>query len=94
MQTAATAGRGGAGRATTPSRRAPARHLPHLLRRGPGHRLRLRSAKDDYVQLDPGAAYNLIRAGADTAVDMEKGDEIILKNVTLSRLPAAWIFDG
>ena len=46
----------------------------------------------DRVQLDTGTIYTLRQSGADTVVDMGNGDELVLKNVTLSRLPPSWIF--
>jgi Ca2+-binding RTX toxin-like protein len=46
----------------------------------------------DKVQLDAGTTYTLKQVGADTVVDMGNGDQLILKNVTLSTLPSGWIF--
>jgi len=46
----------------------------------------------DRVQLDTGTIYTLRQSGADTVVDMGNGDELVLKNVTLSTLPPSWIF--
>ncbi|HEX3700510.1 MAG TPA: calcium-binding protein [Phenylobacterium sp.] len=50
------------------------------------------AAKGDHVQVDAGTHYTLTQSGADTIVDMGAGDELILKNVTLSTLPTGWIF--
>jgi hypothetical protein len=50
------------------------------------------SADGDKVQLDAGTTYTLSQVGADTVVDMGSGDELVLKNVTLSSLPSGWIF--
>jgi len=50
------------------------------------------SAEGDRVQLDAGAHYTLSQSGSDTIIDMGNGDEMILKNVTLSTLPSGWIF--
>jgi serralysin len=44
------------------------------------------------VQLDAGATYTLSQSGADTLIDLGNGDQIVLKNVTLSTLPSGWIF--
>jgi hypothetical protein len=50
------------------------------------------SAEGDKVQLDAGTTYILKQVGADTVVDMGAGDQLVLKNVTLSTLPTGWIF--
>jgi Ca2+-binding RTX toxin-like protein len=50
------------------------------------------ASEGDRVQLDAGTTYTLSQQGADTIVDMGNGDELVLKNVTLSSLPNGWIF--
>jgi Ca2+-binding RTX toxin-like protein len=50
------------------------------------------AAEGDRVQLDPGTSYALSQQGADVVIDLGAGDEMILKNVQLSSLPAGWIF--
>lgn len=50
------------------------------------------SADGDKVQLDAGTTYTLAQVGADTVVEMGGGDQLVLKNVTLTTLPSGWIF--
>jgi hypothetical protein len=50
------------------------------------------AAQGDRVQVDVGTHYTLSQSGSDTLIDMGGGDEMILKNVTLSTLPSGWIF--
>ena len=50
------------------------------------------AAKGDHVLLDAGTRYTLSQVGADTVIDMNGGDEMILRNVQLSTLPDGWIF--
>jgi hypothetical protein len=50
------------------------------------------SAEGDRVQLDAGTTWHASQSGADVLIDMGNGDEMILKNVTLSALPSGWIF--
>ena len=45
----------------------------------------------DRVLLDPGTAYSVRQAGADTVVDMGAGDQLILVGVPMSSLTGAWI---
>ncbi len=49
-------------------------------------------AEGDRVQLDPGTTYSLRQQAADTIVDMGGGHQLVLLNVTLTALPAGWIF--
>jgi Ca2+-binding RTX toxin-like protein len=46
----------------------------------------------DKVQVDAGTTYTLSQSGSDTLIDMGNGDQMILRNVTLSTLPSGWIF--
>ena len=50
------------------------------------------SAEGDRVQLDAGTTWHASQSGADVLIDMGNGDEMILRNVTLSALPSGWIF--
>ncbi|HEX3699439.1 MAG TPA: family 16 glycosylhydrolase, partial [Phenylobacterium sp.] len=50
------------------------------------------AAQGDRVQVDAGTHYTLSQSGSDTLIDMGGGDEMILRNVTLSTLPTGWIF--
>jgi serralysin len=50
------------------------------------------AAQGDRVQVDAGTSYTVSQQGADTVIDMGGGNEMILKNVTLSSLPQSWIF--
>jgi Ca2+-binding RTX toxin-like protein len=50
------------------------------------------ASEGDRVQLDPGTSFAVSQSGSDTIVDMGNGDEMILRNVQLSALPAGWIF--
>jgi Ca2+-binding RTX toxin-like protein len=50
------------------------------------------ASKGDHVQLDAGTHYTLSQSGADTLIDLGGGDEMVLKNVTLSTLPSGWLF--
>jgi Ca2+-binding RTX toxin-like protein len=50
------------------------------------------AAEGDRVQLDPGTHYTLSQVGADTHIDMDNGDEVILQGVKLSTLHQGWIF--
>jgi hypothetical protein len=50
------------------------------------------AAEGDRVQLDAGTTYHLIQAGSDLVIDLGNGEEMILRNVQLSILPAGWIF--
>jgi Ca2+-binding RTX toxin-like protein len=52
------------------------------------------ASEGDRVQLDPGTHYTLSQVGADTVIDMGKGDEMILVNTQLSTLPQGWIFEA
>jgi serralysin len=52
------------------------------------------AAAGDRVQLDAGTVYSLVQTGADTVIDMQGGDQMILVGVTLSSLPAGWIFEA
>jgi Ca2+-binding RTX toxin-like protein len=51
-------------------------------------------AEGDRVQLDPGTAYALAQAGADTVIDMGGGNQMVLAGVTLATLPTGWIFEA
>ena len=51
-------------------------------------------AEGDRVMLDPGTTYTASQVGADTVIDMGNGDQLILMNVTLSRLTGDWITVG
>ena len=46
----------------------------------------------DRVQLDPGTQYSLAQVGADTVISMTGGGQMILVGITMSALPAGWIF--
>jgi len=46
----------------------------------------------DRVQLDPGTTYAVRQEGLDTVIDMGGGHRMVLVGVTLSGLPAGWIF--
>ncbi|HEY3696036.1 M10 family metallopeptidase [Phenylobacterium sp.] len=48
-------------------------------------------AEGDRVLLDPGTAYTVAQAGADTVVDMGGGDQLILAGVSMTSLTGAWI---
>lgn len=50
------------------------------------------TAQGDRVFLDPGTTYSVSQVGADTVIDMGGGNQMILVGVTLSGLPAGWIF--
>lgn len=50
------------------------------------------ASEGDRVQVDAGTNYTLSQQGADVVIDMGNGDELILRNVQLSSLPANWIF--
>jgi Ca2+-binding RTX toxin-like protein len=50
------------------------------------------AGKGDHVQLDLGTHYTLSQSGADTVVDMGGGDQLVLRDVTLSTLPTGWLF--
>jgi beta-glucanase (GH16 family) len=49
-------------------------------------------AEGDRIQLDAGTTFHASQSGADVVVDMGAGDEMVLRNVTLSSLPTDWIF--
>ena len=51
-----------------------------------------RASDGDRVFLDPGTTYTVSQVGADTVVDMGGGHQMILVGVTMSSLPAGWIF--
>jgi hypothetical protein len=51
-------------------------------------------AEGDRVQLDPGTTFTVSQVGADTVIDMGGGNQMILVGVSLSSLPADWIFLG
>lgn len=52
-------------------------------------------AEGDRVQLDPGTTYHLTQVGADTVIDMDGGNQVILVGVQLSSLTGSnWIFVG
>jgi Ca2+-binding RTX toxin-like protein len=46
----------------------------------------------DRVMLDPGTAFTVSQVGADTAIDMGAGNEMILVGVQMSTLTPGWIF--
>jgi Ca2+-binding RTX toxin-like protein len=56
--------------------------------------LDFRISDGDKVMLDPGTTYSVSQMGADTVIDMGGGHQMILVGVTLSSLPAGWIFLG
>ncbi len=49
-------------------------------------------AQGDRVQLDPGTSYATLQVGADTVIDMNNGDQVILVGVQLSSLTGTWLF--
>lgn len=49
-------------------------------------------AQGDRVQLDPGTGYATLQVGADTVIDMNNGDQVILVGVQLSSLTGTWLF--
>jgi serralysin len=51
-------------------------------------------AEGDRVQLDPGTAYTVSQVGGDTVISMGPGDQMILVGVTMTSLPAGWIFEA
>lgn len=58
---------------------------------GVDHITDFNTAEGDKVQLQPGAAYTLAQAGANTVIDLGHGDQLILDNVQFTSLPAGWI---
>ncbi|THD74463.1 MAG: calcium-binding protein [Phenylobacterium sp.] len=50
------------------------------------------SAQGDKIQLDAGTQHTTSQVGADTVIDLGGGDEILLRNVQASSLPAGSIF--
>jgi serralysin len=50
------------------------------------------SADGDRIQLDAGATFTVAQQGADVVINLGGTDEMVLKNVTLSSLPAGWVF--
>ena len=50
------------------------------------------AAEGDRVMLDAGTPYSVSQVGADTVILIGGGDELVLKNVQLSTLPAGWLF--
>jgi Ca2+-binding RTX toxin-like protein len=50
------------------------------------------AAEGDRVMLDPGTAYTVSQAGADTVIAMTGGGQMVLVGVPLSSLPTGWIF--
>lgn len=50
------------------------------------------AAQGDRVQLDPGTQFTVSQVGANTVIDMVGGGQMVLVAVTLSTLPAGWIF--
>jgi len=52
------------------------------------------SAEGDRVQLDPGTAFTVAQAGADTVISMAGGAQVVLVGVQLSSLPPSWIFEA
>ena len=50
------------------------------------------AAEGDRVQLEPGTQFTLAQVGDDTVINMIGGGQMILVGVTLSSLPAHWIF--
>jgi serralysin len=50
------------------------------------------AAQGDRIRIEGGGAYTVAQVSFDTVVDMGNGDQIILTNVTMSLLPAGWIF--
>jgi Ca2+-binding RTX toxin-like protein len=50
------------------------------------------AGEGDRVNVLAGSSYTLRQEGADTIVDMGGGDQMVLVGVTLSTLPAVWIF--
>jgi len=65
------------------------------LSRGGGHDrvLDFNAGEGDRIQLDPGAAFGLTAAGADTVITLsDTGDDIVLAGVAPSNLPPGSIF--
>jgi hypothetical protein len=52
------------------------------------------ASEGDRVMLDPGTAYTLSQAGADTVIDMGGGHQMVLVGVQYASLAAGWIFLG
>jgi Ca2+-binding RTX toxin-like protein len=52
------------------------------------------AGEGDRVNVLAGTTYTLRQEGVDTVVDMGNGDQVVLVGVTLSTLPAGWIFTG
>jgi len=52
------------------------------------------AAEGDRVVLDPGTTYTATQSGADVVLDLGGGAQTVLKNVTLTALPAGWIVGG
>ena len=49
-------------------------------------------AQGDRVQLDPGTQFTVSQSGADTAIDMAGGGQMILVGVQMTTLTPGWIF--
>lgn len=49
-------------------------------------------AEGDRVQLSPGDVYTVSQVGADTVIALGAGDQVVLVGVSMSALPAGWIF--
>ncbi|CAN7249218.1 calcium-binding protein [Phenylobacterium sp. LjRoot225] len=52
------------------------------------------AAAGDRVAVDGGSTYSLKQSGADTVITFADGSATVLSGVTLSSLPAGWIFGG
>ncbi|MDB5424035.1 MAG: alkaline metalloproteinase [Phenylobacterium sp.] len=52
------------------------------------------AAEGDRVMLDPGTVYTVAQMFQDTVITMDGGAQMTLVGVTLSALPAGWIFLG
>lgn len=52
------------------------------------------AADGDRVQLDAGVRYTVAQEGVDTVVDLGGGHRMVLAGVSMSGLPAGWIFEA
>jgi Ca2+-binding RTX toxin-like protein len=50
------------------------------------------AAEGDRVQVDPGTTYTVAQVGSDTVIDLGGGNQTVLAGVSMSSLPAGWIF--
>jgi Ca2+-binding RTX toxin-like protein len=50
------------------------------------------ASEGDRVQLDPGTQYTVAQVGGDTVISMTGGGQMVLVGVSMSALPAGWIF--